>query len=55
MTETWDRAIMPGFGFDHDMVWTGAEILMWGYACCFGDGRDEFISMDAWRWTPPEP
>lgn len=35
-----------------EMEWTGAEVLTWGQACCYGDGRDGFVSMDAWRWTP---
>lgn len=52
-TSMWTRVVLPGGGEDIEMVWTGEEILMWGWECCYGDGRDEFVSIDAWRWTPP--
>ncbi len=50
----WYHVILPGSGENTEMVWTGYEVLMWGQPCCYGDGRDGFISMDAWRWTPPD-
>lgn len=53
-TRTWRDVVLPGITADHDSVWTGTEILSWGSVCCYGDGRDAFVSMDAWRWTPPE-
>ncbi len=52
-TMTWSHAALPGDGDDTHMVWTGAELLMWGATCCYGDGSDRFTSIDAWRWTPP--
>lgn len=52
-TGTWAHVVLAGSGEDTEMVWTGEELLMWGWECCYGDGRDEFVSMDAWRWTPP--
>jgi hypothetical protein len=50
---SWTNAQLPGNGWSSEMVWTGDEVLMWGQACCYGSWRDEFVSMDAWRWTPP--
>ena len=50
---SWQKVRLPGQGRGEHMVWTGEELIMWGSACCFGDGRNEFVSMDAWRWSPP--
>ena len=50
---TWNHAVLPGSGEDSEMVWTAEEILMWGWECCYGDGQAGFITIDAWRWTPP--
>jgi hypothetical protein len=54
VAERWTEITLPGYGNDTDMVWTGDEVLMWGAACCFGDGSNDLTSQDAWRWTPPE-
>ncbi len=43
---TWTRVTLPGSGAPSQMVWTGEEILKWGWV-----GGD--AGVDAWRWTPP--
>jgi hypothetical protein len=45
---TWTRVLLPGLGGPAQMVWTGREVLKWGWT-----GVDSDV--DAWRWTPPEP
>jgi hypothetical protein len=39
---TWAIVSLPGRG---QMVWTGHEVLSWGFCCSGG--------VDAWRWRPP--
>lgn len=45
---TWTQVLLPGSGGPSQMVWTGEEILKWGWT-----GGDS--GGDAWRWRPPEP
>lgn len=52
-THTWTEIVLPGGGDEHEMVWTGQELLMWGAACCDGRDREGFTSIDAWRWPLP--
>jgi hypothetical protein len=52
VTGEWTQVRLPGSGLSTDMVWTGDEVLMWGAACCYGDGSGGFRSVDAWRWRP---
>jgi hypothetical protein len=52
-THTWTEIVLPGGGDEHEMVWTGQELLMWGAACCDDRDREGFTSIDAWRWPLP--
>ncbi|CAN5729821.1 hypothetical protein BH24ACT15_BH24ACT15_20620 [soil metagenome] len=52
-THTWTEIVLPGGGDEHEMVWTGQELLMWGAACCDGRDQEGFTSIDAWHWPLP--